>query len=102
MIPFDFQDSEAGPLAKLFRRLRDTLGSLADVVTNDRLVRVTFALATTDVAVLHGVGAPVRTWEIVDKDADANVWRSATVNNRLRDTIILQASAPVTVLIRFT
>ena len=57
--------------------------------------------ATTDVTVRHGLQAPVKTWEIVDRTANAVVWRSATVNTN-RDTIILQASAGVTVLVRFT
>ena len=104
MTPFDFQDSEIGDgmLGRVFDRLRDVLRSLANAVTNDRLIRVTFTAGTTDTAVRHALGAPVLTWEIVDRSANAVVWQSSTVNSSPRDVLILQASAPVTVLVRVT
>lgn len=102
MKPFDVTPTGMGVLDRIFLRVRESLDSLAKAVTNDRLIPVTFTAATTDTTVFHGLGAPVLTWEIVDRDADANVWRSDTVNARPRETIILQASAPMTVLLRFT
>lgn len=90
-------------LDRIFRRIRDTLRSLEKSVTNDRLIGVTFTAAATDTEVRHGLGAPVLTWEIVDRDADVNVWRSSTVNSRPRETLILQVSAaPATILLRVT
>lgn len=65
-----------------------------------KYVNVTFAAATTDVLVFHGLGAQVTAWEVVDKDATADVWRSATVNANPALFLILQASAPVTVKLR--
>jgi hypothetical protein len=105
VIPFFFEQTEGKPggsslLDKFIVRLEATLDSLAKAVTNERLLTVALPVATTDVTVLHGLGAPVLTWEVVDRNANAVVWRSPTVNARPRDTLILQASAPVTVLIR--
>lgn len=107
MIPFDVENTDGKPggselLDRILGRLQNTLGSLADAVMNTRLVRVAFTAATTDTPVRHGLGAPVRTWDVVDRNANAVVWQSSTVNSSMRDKIILQASAPVTVLIRFT
>jgi len=104
VIPFDVEQESTGipVLDRVLRRLRDVLQSLRLVVTNDRLVVVTFADANTDVQVFHGLAAPVRSWEVVDRDCDVNLWRSSTVNARPRDTIILRASAaPLAVTVRF-
>lgn len=107
MIPFDFDSTEGKPggstlLDRILRRLSDTLLSLKLAVTNDHVVPATFSAATTDVQVFHGLKGPPVAWEVVDRDADAQVWKSATVNPRPRDAIILQASAPVTVKLRFS
>lgn len=107
MIPFDFRDTEGKPggsglLDELVHRLRDVFRSLKNAVTNDRLIRVTFTAGTTDVVVRHGLQGAVQTWEVVDRSANATVWQSATVNGDPRTAIILQASAPVKVLIRVT
>lgn len=103
MIPFDVEPSTGNALLdRILRRLRETLFSLRNAVVNDRLVTVTFPAANTDVQVFHGLDAPVRTWEVVDRDCDVQVWRSSTVNTRPRDTIILRVSgAPCSVLVRF-
>lgn len=92
----------AGLIDKMLVGLDNTLKSLTNAVLNDVLMTVSFGAAATDVRVFHGLRAPVRTWEIVDKNADANVWRSSTENPNESLFIILQASAPVTVKLRFT
>jgi hypothetical protein len=107
MTPFAFEQTEGKPggsnlLDRLIVRLEATLDSLAKAVTNERLLAETLPVATTDVTILTGLNAPVRTWEVVDRSANAVVWRSPTVNGRPRETLILQASAPVSVLIRVT
>lgn len=85
-----------------FRELERLLLSFRKVVTNEHLISVTFSAANTDTPVTHGLGAPVLTFDVVDKTADVRVWRSATVNARPSDVIILRASsAPATVLVRF-
>jgi len=104
VIPFDVEQQDTGSavLNRILARLRTTLGSLTQAVTNDRLVDVTFAAVDTDVQVFHGLGFPPVSWEVIDRDAAVTVWRSTTVNPRPRDTIILRASAaPLTVRIRF-
>jgi len=102
VIPFDVQDTGQSLLDRILGRLRITLRSLELAVTNDRLVSVAFPASNTDVQVFHGLAAPPRSWEVIDRDADVNVWRSSTVNTKPRETIILRASAaPVTVTVRF-
>lgn len=66
---------------------------------NSKIVRA--PIATTDTIVTHNLGQAVTSWDIVDQDANAVVWKSATVNGTPTKTIILRASAPVTVAIRF-
>lgn len=103
MIPFDVEPTGMTVLDRIFRRVRESLQSLAKAVTNDNLISVTFTAATTDTPVFHGLKAPVLTWEVVDKTNSIDVWRSQTVNPRPRETLILQVSgAPATVLIRVT
>jgi hypothetical protein len=107
LIPFQFEPTDGEPggsriLDKALERLMTSFDSLRRLVTNDNLVRVTFPGGyATDVIVRHGLPAPPVSWEIVDKTADINVWRSPTVTAR-RDVLILQASAAGTVTIRVT
>lgn len=103
MIPFDVnEDTGSSVLDRILARLGTTLDSLIGVVTNDRLISVAFTAANTDTQVFHGLKAPVRTWDVVNRDADVNLWQSDTVNTKPREAIILRASAaPCTVLLRF-
>lgn|SRR5678815_2036023 len=106
MIPFDFEDTDGKPggsylLDRLIKRIGDTFTSLARAVTNEHVVTVTFAAATTDTIVRHGLSGPPVTWEVVDITDNAVIWRSPTVSAR-RDLIILQASSPVTAKVRFS
>lgn len=96
------QEGGSTLLDRVLLALVDTLDSLKAVVSNDVLVRHTFGVAATDSIVTHGLGFTPRTWEIVDQDASAVVWKSGTRNSRPTLTIILRASAPVTVVLRFT
>ena len=50
----------------------------------------------------HGLGAAVQTWEVVDINANATVWRSATTPANPRMQIVLKASGTVTVKLRFS
>lgn len=88
-------------LDRMLSAIESALGSLAGAVTNDRLVTV--AIGTSDTPVTHGLGHPVRTWEVVDRDANAVVWRPpTTVNNRPAQVLILRASAAVNVKLRLS
>ncbi len=89
-------------LIEWLRGYYDELVTLVRLVADlqPRYQLVTFAAATTDVQVFHGLGAPVTAWEVVDRDTDSNVWQSATVNTNPALFIILQASAPVVVKLR--
>jgi hypothetical protein len=101
VIPFDVEDTGSSLLDRIMRRLSTTIDSLTNAVTNDHLVSVTFLSASTDVIVRHGLDGPPVSWDVVDRDANANVWRSPTVNIRPREVIILRASAAAIVLVRF-
>lgn len=85
--------------------IKQAFDRLGDVVTNSKLIDgVSFAInqagAIPDVKVTHGLGSAWRTWEIVDKNADANVWRSSTPNPQPEKFLILSASGPVTLKLR--
>jgi hypothetical protein len=75
--------------------------SLQQAVTNAKLVRATLD-NTRDWPVTHGLGYVPTSWEIVDKDAAADVWRSSAVNPRQSTVMLLRASAPVAVIVRFS
>lgn len=76
--------------------------SIGDVVNNAVIVTVTFTGAATDTRAIHRLGHPPLTWEVVDRDANINVWRSPTVNSDAKNTMLLQASGAGTAKIRFT
>lgn len=98
MIPFEFQDSEVSTPERLWRRVRDTLKSLKQAVTNEHLLTVTFPGASTDVSVRHGLRGPVQTWEVVDKATTVDVWRVSGD----RELVTFQASGAAAVVIRVT
>lgn len=85
-------DRIIGEIARTFAQLRDAVG-------NDRIVRVSLK-AGQDNLVVHGLGAPPRSWEIVDKDAQSDVWRSTTTTVTAQ-AIVFRCSADVNALIRF-
>lgn len=85
---------------RMMELIQKSFDSLLRAVTNDIIVTAT--IGTGDTVVRHGLGAPPTSWEVVDINANAVVWRSATVNATPAQTIILKASAPVIVKLRFT
>lgn len=116
MIPFpniqvpDVQDKDT-VLNRVLQALQATFGSLKGVVTNDALVGnkprqpngpVRVPIGTTDTKVFHGLGRVVATWDVCDIDAPGFVYQSSSHNNAPMQFIILKASAPVNVLLRFT
>lgn len=50
-----------------------------------------------DNQVEHKLGRPILGWQIIRKDANADVWESSTVNTAPSSFVILKASANVTV-----
>jgi hypothetical protein len=54
-----------------------------------------------DNQVEHKLSRPIQGWQIIRKDANANVWESTTVNTTPSATIILRTSATVKVTILF-
>lgn len=80
--------------------IEDSINSLANAVTNDVLVRVSLD-NTKDWPVTHGLGHQVQTWDVVDRNANAVVWQPPTVNSSPTRVILLRASAPVSILVRF-
>lgn len=104
--PFQPDSSSQAPggstfLDRMLAKIAESFASLTNAVTNDTLVRVDLD-NTRDWPVAHGLGQPVRTWEVVDQDANAVIWRSQAVNRAPKAVILLRASAPVSVLLRFT
>jgi len=54
-----------------------------------------------DNQVEHKLGRSIQGWQIIRKDANANVWESATANTTPSSTIILRSSATVKVSFLF-
>jgi hypothetical protein len=98
--PIQTDNAEGGStiLDRLMDLVAASFNALANVVCNDTIVK--FNLDNTqDWPVTHGLKA-VKTWEVVDRDANAVVWRSTAVNTN-PSTILLRASAAVNVKLRF-
>lgn len=89
-----------GLLLTFLAAVYDRLAELSRA-TGDTTVVQAFA-AGVDTKVFHGLGRPVASWEVLDKDADANLWRSPDPNARAGLYIVMQASAAVTVKLRFS
>ena len=89
----------------LLDRVIDSIASvfarLGSIVTNNKIVPVTFGTAATDVVVAHGLGTTVTSVEPVDLDAAAIIYRSPTTNVLPQRQVILRASAPCHAKIRF-
>lgn len=70
-------------------------------VANDHLIEgITLDLGV-DVPIYHGLGQPIRTWDIVRQSADATIWEGAASVSP-RHFFNLTASGPVTVTVRCT
>lgn len=67
----------------------------------DRATSVVTFAATADTKVFHGLGRPVVSWSVIDKNANADVWQSTTENANAKLYIVMQASAAVTAKLRF-
>lgn len=93
-------DRDPTLLDRIFGLVRESFDSLRSAVTNDNLVRQ--AIAVTDTKVFHGLGVSPRTWEIVGTNGPGVVYESATANQARPLYVVLVATAPVTVTIRFT
>lgn len=105
-IPFQPQNvAYAGQGSPLLDRLVDQLTSvfkkLGSIVTNNKVVPAKFTTPATDVVVFHGLGFVYTSWDVVDIDANAVVYRSPTANNQPDRSIILRASAVCNARIRF-
>jgi hypothetical protein len=68
---------------------------------NGSFVVVTLSAAGSDNLINHGLDRNIQGWVVVNKNANADVWESSTVNNFPSKQIILKASATVTVKLYF-
>jgi hypothetical protein len=87
---------------RLMNTLQDNVdNSLRPLLTNPRndghLIENIVITSGTAKTVNHGLGRILRGWEIADKNANANVWKSTS--SFPDKTLILNASANVTVSI---
>lgn len=99
-VPTNISDPALQPLVDIQENLRREFEDIdRDKLSNRALVVVT--LTTTPKKVRHALGYPVTSWEVVRKNAAADVYESGTVVDATQD-ISLVASATVTVTIRFT
>lgn len=98
-------DQEGG--SAVLDRVQDAISKaftrIGDVMQNDRLIPAVFATlngAIPDLKIAHGLGSAFKSWEVVRKSADANVWEAATTNPDPTRYIILSANAPVSIVLR--
>lgn len=82
------------------------ISTLQSIITNPLLNSPTLKKAVVlttgvDNVVDHGLNRPVTGWIIVDINAAANVYRSATINTMPTTSIILNTTSTVTVSILF-
>lgn len=86
----------------LIDMLRGYYDALKFLLTPANEVTMTVVLAAGDNFIFHTLGHAVVEWQIFDKDATADVWRSATANATPNHLLILQSSAVATVKLRLT
>lgn len=97
------QQGGSSVLDRVIKFVGDAFSKIGDVVNNDRIVSVTFAAgALTGVQVQHSLGFVPKSWDVVDLDTDARIWRSdnaAGVDST--QVFTFNASAPCNAKIRF-
>jgi hypothetical protein len=83
------------------RRLQDaTSDAFSQLQTANPILNGVFVekvISTLDTEVSHGLQRTPMGFIVVNRDADANVWESATTNGRPQDKLILKATASVNV-----
>ena len=100
MEDFIKQESKGGtPTAREFMQMQENVGLVLDEFVrrpeNDTVLLEDEELtASTEKSINHGLGRTPRGWYIVDKDADANVYRSSASTST---QIKLTADANVTI-----
>jgi hypothetical protein len=82
------------------------ISTLQSIITNPLLNSPTLKKAVVlttgvDNVVDHGLNRPVTGWIIVDKNASADIYKSATINTMPTTSIILNTTSTVTVTILF-
>jgi len=88
-------------LDQIVNAISSVFARLGSIVTNTKIVPVAFTAGATDVIVAHGLGFAVTSWDVVDLDANAVVYRSPTSNPLPQRQIILRASAACNAKVRF-
>ena len=86
-------------------RTQDFTGEALKKLSRDNPIldsnTVTAEIGTSDTEVDHGLGRATQGWVVVDKNANADVWKSTTTNAAPERKVILKASATVTAKILF-
>lgn len=82
------------------QKLQDTLsrvfnGIQSKAILDGRLINDVSLVSSGATEVSHGLGKPIRGWVLVEKDANANVYSSAS--STPNSTLVLNTSADVTV-----
>lgn len=97
--PFEYPTDQP-VLRELVRLIREQFALLTRAVTNDAIVTVD--LDVTDVRVFHGLGTVPLAWEIVGRNAGETVYESPVVNPERHRYLLLRATGPVGVSVRFS
>lgn len=68
----------------------------SEITDSTTATGISFSTPNADVVVNHGRGRQLTGWLVIDRNANANIWKSASNNPAPESTIILQADAAVT------
>lgn len=74
----------------------EALNRLGDVVSTDKVVKVTISKADTDVSVAHQLGYAPKHISLGAPSSNARVWQTAGAT---KDTITLRADAPTSLTV---
>ena len=75
-------------------RVQSNIRASLDPVSRDLLLnrlQLTADIGTSDTSIQHALGRVPAGWIVIDKNANADIWRVSLTNT----TIVLRASAPV-------
>lgn len=94
--------SDIDPLNRVQDNIAQVFGELSRLAFLDHVIVDNILLTTgTDNFVSHGLRRPARGYVVVMQNAQADVWKSATVNATPNVFLILKTSANVTASILF-
>jgi hypothetical protein len=103
MQPYVRSGSSNADIQRVENSLISTLQSIIPnpLLNSPTLKKAVVLTSGVDNVVDHGLNRPVTGWIVVDKNATADIYKSATTNTMPTTSIILNTTSTVTVTILF-